>query len=231
MADLQGVTIVIPARNEEQSITEVLDGLAQQPPGLFNEIIVVDGRSTDATVDRCKRYQRLAVRVIDQPRIGKGDAVMAGVDAAHGNIVAIMDADGSHSPQELHTLLAALGPSVDIAKGSRFLKGGASYDMGFVRSLGNRMLTFLVNFLFRTRYTDITYGYMVFRKSSFRKLGFRDTSIAMDAHLMIQAAKNKLKVVEVPCVERARVSGISKAPAVPTGFKNLMLILRSRLGA
>ena len=102
------------------------------------------------------------VRIVRQNRSGKGNALACGFAAATGDIIAMVDADGSADPAEIPQFVQALLDGADFAKGTRFAGGGGSCDITRLRRLGNRVLSGLVNMLCRTRYSDLCYGYNVF---------------------------------------------------------------------
>jgi glycosyltransferase involved in cell wall biosynthesis len=151
------VSVVIPTLNEARNLPHVL---ARLPDGL-HEVIVVDGNSVDDTVATARRL-RPDVRIVIQNRCGKGNALACGFAAATGDIVAMVDADGSADPAEIPRFVKALLDGADFAKGSRFIDGGGSSDITRLRRLGNRMLSGLVNMLCGTEYSDLCYGYNVF---------------------------------------------------------------------
>lgn len=145
---------MIPTLNEALNLPLVLAAV----PECVTEIIVVDGRSTDATIAVALSWPR--VRVEREPRAGKGFALSAGFAAASCDIVVMMDADGSMDPAEIPSFVRALVAGADVAKGSRRMHGGDSSDLTPLRSFGNAALTTTVNLLFGSRYTDLCYGYM-----------------------------------------------------------------------
>jgi glycosyltransferase involved in cell wall biosynthesis len=136
------VSVVIPAMNEAENLPHVFPRL---PDGL-HEVIIVDGRSTDGTVEVARRL-RPDVRIVKQDGKGKGNALAAGFAAATGDIFVTLDADGSTDAAEIPRFVSALCNGADFVKGSRFAQGGASSDITFTRRLGNRGLNALVNAL------------------------------------------------------------------------------------
>ena len=124
-------------------------------------IIVVDGHSIDDSESVVARV-RPDARFLQQTRRGKGNALAVGFAAASGDIIVMFDADGSADPLEIDQFVRALTDGADFAKGSRVLDGGGSADITWSRDLGNRVLTSLTNVTFRTRYTDLCYGYNAF---------------------------------------------------------------------
>jgi glycosyltransferase involved in cell wall biosynthesis len=129
------VSVVIPTLNEAANLPHVF---ARMPPGI-EEVIVVDGHSSDDTVAVARKL-RSDVRVVVQNRRGKGNALACGFAAARGDIIVMLDADGSTDPAEIPLFVDALLDGADFAKGSRFLPGGGSVDITRFRQGGNRLL-------------------------------------------------------------------------------------------
>ena len=138
------VSAVIPALNEERNIGWVLERL----PTSVDEVIVVDGRSTDDTIFAalCSRPD---ARIVQERAPGKGAALRAGFEAANGDVVVMLDADGSMHPREIDRFLAAIDEGFDLVKGSRFLPEGGTTDISRLRAAGNFALLGLANTLYR----------------------------------------------------------------------------------
>ena len=152
------VSVVIPARNEARNLPEVLAAL---PPGL-HEVILVDGASVDGTVE-VARAACPDIRVVAQTRRGKGNAMACGFAAVTGDIVVMLDADGSADPAEIPAFVAALGRRRALRQGHPVRRRRRQRrHHGARRRIGNAGLNGLVNLLFGTRYTDLCYGYNAF---------------------------------------------------------------------
>jgi len=223
-----GLTVVIPTLNEEKSIADLIRELNK---GGFLNILVIDGNSTDCTVQVARE---LGVNVIYQNGKGKGDALRQafsydGLD----DWVVMIDADGSMNPREILSLLGPLGQEADVVKGSRFLPGGFSEDMTISRKLGNKFFVFLVNLLWKAKYTDLCYGYAAFRKDSLRKLypHLKSRNFEIETEIFIKAKKLGLRVKEVPSIELRRRFGKSNLKAFRDGFKILQVIVHESLKA
>jgi len=138
----------------------------------------------------------------------------------------MMDADGSTDGAEIQRFVAALREGADYAKGSRFMPGGGSEDITFLRSAGNRLLCWLVNRLYKTSYTDLCYGYNAFWRSSLPAIMPDCRGFEVETLLNVRAAKAGLHVVEVPSVERPRIHGESNLRPLRDGWRVLRTILR-----
>jgi glycosyltransferase involved in cell wall biosynthesis len=217
------VSVVIPALNEAQNLPSVL---ASIPEDVF-EIVLVDGASIDGTTDVARRC-RPNVRIVAQDANGKGNALACGFAAACGEVIVMLDADGSADGAEIPSFVQALKEGADLAKGSRFIDGGGSADITMLRRIGNRLLGLLVNLLFRTRYTDLCYGYNAIWRRCLPQLSLDCDGFEVETLLNIRAAQTHLTVREVPSFEQRRLSGQSHLNVVRDGFRILILILRER---
>jgi glycosyltransferase involved in cell wall biosynthesis len=220
------VSVVIPALNEAENLPHVLPRL---PEGL-HEVIVVDGRSTDGTVEVARRL-RPDVRIVMQDGRGKGNALAAGFAAATGDIFVMLDADGSTDAAEIPRFVSALCNGADFVKGSRFAQGGASSDITFTRRLGNRGLNALVNALYGTSYTDLCYGYNAFWARCLPYMRVDCDGFEVETLINVRIAKGGLVIHEVPSYERDRIHGSSKLHAVRDGSRVLRTIALERASA
>lgn len=220
------ISVVIPALNEEANIRQVLDAL----PGNVFEVVLVDGGSTDATVE-VARAARPDVHVVQQTRRGKGNALACGFEACTGDIIVMLDADGSTDAAEIPRFIEALKHGAQVAKGSRFTGGGGSSDITLIRKVGNRCLCALVNALYGTGYSDLCYGFNAFWRGSFRQLRIDCDGFEVETLINIRTAKAHLNVVEVPSFEHHRIHGESKLHPARDGWRVLKTILRERFSS
>ena len=225
VAIMPSISVVIPAKNEARNLEHVFATI----PAWVDEIVLVDGHSSDDTV-AVARQLCPAVHLVHQEGRGKGDALQAGFAAATGEIIVMMDADGSTDGQEIPRFVAALATGADFAKGSRFASGGGSDDITFSRHLGNKVLSGLVNFLFGTRYTDLCYGYNAFWGKHLDKLDLVDCDgFEIETVMNVRAAKAGLAIQEIPSYEHLRLHGLSNLKVVRDGIRIGKFILRERL--
>jgi len=218
------VGVVIPARNEEDNLAIVLSRLRDLG---YVDILVIDGNSKDKTVEVAKTY---GANVVFQNGNGKGDAVRQVFNNGYldVDVVALMDADGSMIPEEIPRFIEALNSGADLVKASRFRKGGYTYDMNFIRRVGNFLFRLLVNLLWSTRYTDICYGFGVFTKEAINEMTpfLKSANFEIETEIFIKAKKLGLKVTEVPSVELRRRYGKSNLSAFKDGLRILKTIIR-----
>ena len=216
-----GVTVLICAKNEAENLPYVLPKI----PDLVDEILVVDGHSTDGTVDVVRAFSPRA-RVISQKKFGKGDAVRLGIRESRGDIVVTLDADGQTDPAEIPRFVSVLLMGYDFAKGTRLLYGRPP-EMQFHKWLGNKVLVVAANILFHARYTDIAAGYRAFWKGSIAKVKIRYDGGEMDQELQVKILKMGLRVKEVPYRHLPRLHGGSRFRDLPQGVRNLLAIFIS----
>ena len=231
-ADAPSVSVVIPARNEARNLPRLL---AELPAGLL-EVILVDGASVDDTIAAARRA-RPDIRVVRQTGRGKGNALACGILACAGEVTATLDADGSADPGELAGFVAALVDGADFAKGSRFLPGGGSSDLTVLRRLGNHALVFLMNRVYRTRFSDLCYGYNAFWTRHAAALDLEPIAqteprfgdgFEIETILAAHAATAGLAVSEVASYERPRRYGVSNLKTWRDGSRVLRAIVRER---
>ncbi|MGA2670104.1 MAG: glycosyltransferase family 2 protein [Dehalococcoidia bacterium] len=218
------IAVVVPALNESKNLPHVLPRI----PATVDEILLVDGYSTDNSVEVAKKVCP-RIQVIYQDGKGKGNALRAGIANATGDIIVTIDADGSMDPEQIPAFIAPLLSGYDYVKGSRFLPGSDTLDMPWLRRLGNRIFTILVNLLYGTRYTDLCYGYNAFWKKSLEPLKLKSDGFEIETEMHIQAAKAKLKIAEVPSFERARLDGKTNLKTFRDGWRILRTILWERV--
>jgi glycosyltransferase involved in cell wall biosynthesis len=221
---MPSVSVVIPAKNEARNLEHVFGTI----PEWVDEVVLVDGHSSDDTVAVAQKLNP-DVRIVHQEGRGKGDALQVGFEAAKGEIIVMMDADGSTDGGEIPRFVAALTTGADFAKGSRFASGGGSDDITFSRQLGNRILSLLVNGLFGTRYTDLCYGYNAFWAKHLSKLDLDCDGFEIETVMNVRAAKVGLTIQEIPSYEYLRLHGMSNLRVVRDGIRIAKFIVREWL--
>ncbi len=217
------VSLVIPAKNEARNLAHVLERL----PDCVDEVILVDGRSSDVT--RLMAHTcRSDVRILTEAAQGKGHALRAGFEAARGDVIVAMDADGSMSPEEIPQYLYFLEHGYDFVKGSRFVAGGGSLDITLIRKLGNRALLAAANLLFEGQFSDLCYGFFAFHRKFLRHLGLRSAGFEIETELVVRAHVLGLRIAEVPSIELPRRGGHSNLHAFRDGQRVLRTLVSER---
>jgi glycosyltransferase involved in cell wall biosynthesis len=216
-------SVVIPAKNEATNVGWVLRRL----PDSIDEVILVDGRSRDGTAQVARSAYPDVIVVADDAR-GKGAAMRAGMELARGDVIVLLDADGSMDPQEIDRFVQA-GAAADLVKGSRFRRPGGSEDLTLIRALGNYALRAVANRLYRARLTDLCYGFCAVRRDALPVLQLRSDGFEIEAEMTARALRSRLRVVEVPSFEACRRSGQSNLRTFKDGTRVLRTLVVERL--
>ena len=219
-------TVIIPALNEAECIADVITELRTQPE--VDEILVVDGHSTDGTADIVRR---LGVRVALQEGRGYGMAMQTGLKQARGEVIIPLDADGSYDPKDIRRLLACIANGYDVAFASRYLPQSGSHDDTPIRYVGNKMFTFLLRLVHGVNISDSLFLYVAARKTVFEQLNLNSAGFEYCIEFPIKVRRAGLSYTEVPSFERKRIAGDSKVNAMWDGLRILGYMLRWRFKA
>lgn len=214
------VTLLIPARNEADCIGTVL---ADVDPAVIDEVIVVDGHSTDGTPELVRE---MGFKVVDQEGLGYGLAIRTGVKHASGDVITMVDADGSYRLEDIPLLLDCLKKGYDIAYGSRYLPGSGSADDTPIRYAGNMIFTGLLRLMHGVKISDSLFLYVAAHRKVFEALPMTSTGFDYCIEFPIRAHKMGFTYTEVPSFEKARVAGDSKVNAMSDGVMILRTMLR-----
>jgi glycosyltransferase involved in cell wall biosynthesis len=217
--DAPRVSVVIPTLNEAGNLPHVLPRI----PSWIHELILVDGLSRDDTVAVAKEHAPRAKVLMEGTR-GKGAALRAGFAEAEGDIIVMLDADGSTDPREIAAFVGLLVAGADVVMGSRFALGGGTDDMETHRKVGNWFLTRLVRAGFGARYSDLCYGYTAFWRDVLPALDGPFRGFEVETVLHIRAVRAGLRIAEVPSFEKLRISGTTNLRTVRDGFRVLRAI-------
>jgi glycosyltransferase involved in cell wall biosynthesis len=216
------VSAVIPTLNEAENLRWLLPRLTG-----VDEVVIVDGESTDGTADVARLLRPDAV-IISEPPSGKGTAMRTGMAAASCDVIIMLDADGSMDPAEFDSFLSLICRGFDFVKGSRYACGGGSDDLTGVRRIGNRTLTRLANMLYRTRWSDLCYGYVALRRSVVHRLQLESTGFEIETEMCVNAVRAGLRMAEVASHESDRRFGVSNLNTFRDGWRVLKTMVRLR---
>jgi CheY-like chemotaxis protein len=220
------VSVIIPTLNEADNLPLIFPYF---PMNWVDEMILVDGCSTDGTIEVARRLFP-SIKVVLEKTPGKGAALKAGYRAATGDILVVLDADGSHDPREIPRFVSALMEGADFVKGSRFAPGGGTTDMPRYRQMGNGAFVILTNLLFSASFTDLCYGFHAFWKYCLDAIDLEDVNgFEIDTALYLGALRTRLRITEVPSFEGYRFNGQGKLKTLPDGWRVLMTITRQSL--
>ena len=218
------ITVVVPTRDEEGLVGEIVDAVRPYA----NEVLVVDGHSRDRTRDIAVEH---GARVILDRGKGKGDALRLAFDAAAGDVLVFIDADGSHDPKDIPAMVAPiLAGQSDMVVGSRG-KGGSDELHGtieqFIRYVGSQLIMLAINYRWNVRLTDSQNGFRAIRKDVGKKLGLTSNLTTIEQEMLMKALKQGYRVSEIASHEYERKWGTSKVVVWKLWFAYVWSFLRN----
>lgn len=216
MSEVSMVSIVIPALNEAGTIGETINTIRESIK-YPHEIIVVDGDSTDGTQEIVKRT---GCKLIIEPRRGYGLALKVGMKHAKGEIIVIVDGDGTYEVKDVNKLIDTLtGEGAALCLAARKFLGEKSMDLP--NYVGNKIITLLFNILYRQRLTDTQSGFRAIRKSAIENAKLEEDDMAFATEMLIQFSRKGYRIVEVPTSYKPRKYGKSKLKRLKAGLEIL----------
>lgn len=220
-------SIVVSARNEEETIGEVLGGLTN----MTDDLIVIDGHSSDRTAAIA---EACGARVIQDNGRGKGDAVRVGLANARHGITVLIDADGSHDPGDIPMLVAPIvAGEAELVMGSRML-GGSEELFGslseVIRLMGSLVISLSINYRFGVRLTDYQNGFRAIKTDVGRRIGLTSDITTIEQEMAIKCLKYGYRVIERPTHEYRRKAGVSKINVMRVSHRYVWNLLCGILG-
>lgn len=223
------ISIIIPAKDEEETIEKVLtevNSITQKYKNIIWEVIVVADHCIDKTEEIAKKNSAQVIQ--NEKSAGKGNALSTGFKQAKGDIIIMMDADYSHKAEDIPSLIKPLeNEKIGLVIASRCLGGSGEYT--FIRSLGNIFLTFILNKLMHLKLTDGLNGFKAFKKDIIKNQKFSSKSFEIEIELIYYTLLKKKNIIEIPSYERARAGGQMKSHAIKHGTRFLWYILNKGL--
>jgi glycosyltransferase involved in cell wall biosynthesis len=211
-------TLAILVLNEIEAIQKVLPQIRRD---WVDEIIVVDGGSTDGTIEYCEAE---GLKVLRQKERGYGRGMHELIAIAKGDIIIEFMGDGNCKPATIPLLVQKIREGYDLVIGSRYMEGAKSYDDTPITRLGNWGFTRLINLLFRGSFKDAMMGYRAYRKDAFLKLDLDSPGLCFPTQGSIQFARYGFRIAEIPSDEPKRLGGVRKAQNFKTGIELCRMI-------
>jgi dolichol-phosphate mannosyltransferase len=215
------VSVVIPTLNEAGNIREALDTIDRELT-FPNEVIVVDGNSTDGTIEIVKDSR---ARLIIEPRRGYGLALRVGMKAAKGNVVVMVDGDGTYEIKHVNRLVQRMiDTDAELCLATRMYDPNKA--MGLFNFVGNKLITFCFNMLYKQNFSDTQSGFRAISQSALEKVNFKETDMPFATEMLIKFSRKGFKMVEVPSNYKFRRYGKTKLKPFNSGIEILATILK-----
>ncbi len=215
------VSVVIPTLNEAGNIREALATI-EKAVTYPKEIIVVDGNSTDGTLDIVKEAN---CRLIIEPRRGYGIALRSGMKQAKGNVIIMVDGDGTYEFRHIDRLVDTM-----VKKNAAMVLATRMYDpnkaMGMVNFVANKVITFFYDLFFAQYLSDTQSGFRAISRAAFEKVKLKEDDMSFATEMLVVFAKESFKMVEVPTTYKARKYGKPKMRRIKSGVEIFTTMFR-----
>ena len=211
---MKNLTLIIPAKNESESLPKVLEELKDYEC----KITIILESSDIETIDAIKNFN---CKIIHQSDKGYGNALIEGINNVETEYLCIFNADGSFNPKYLGGMLDACKNNLDFIFASRYMIDGGSDDDTLLTKIGNYIFSTIGNIFFSLKLSDILYTFLLGKTASFKKLNLQSKDFCLCVEMPIKAKRNKMNFVDISSYERKRIAGIKKVNA----FKDGLLIL------
>tara|TARA_Y100000996_G_scaffold311953_1_gene248257 strand:- start:6 stop:671 length:666 start_codon:yes stop_codon:yes gene_type:complete len=213
------VAIIILTLNEIDGVRVILPKIKKE---WADEIVVIDGGSTDGTIEECKK---MGFQVINQKNKGHGGGILTGVEYTKSDIIIIFGPDGNHEPDEILQLIEKMNEGYDQVIISRFGKESENLDAGLIDGFGNKMFTFVANVIFGGNMTDTLNESRSITRKAFEELKFDAMQLDSTFQMSIRGMKRKQKMIEIVGNEGRRIGGKRKMKPFQTGCRLVKRIL------
>jgi len=218
---MDNLTLIMPAKNESESLPQVLDDLKKFK---LKTIIVLE-KEDFRTIESINKYQDIVI--LYQENKGYGDALIEGINKVNTEYFCIFNADGSFLSSELKNMYNLLNNnSTDFVFGSRYMPGASSEDDTIITLIGNKLFSFIGNFFFILGISDILYTYVMGNTQKAKNLNLKSKDFAFCVELPIKAKKNGHRLISSPSNEKPRIAGKKKVNAFKDGFMILIAMIK-----
>jgi len=215
------VSVVIPTLNEAGNIQEALETIDREL-AYPKEIIVVDGNSTDGTLDIVRKAN---CRVIIEPRRGYGLALRRGMKEAKGDVIIMVDGDGTYEVHHINRLLTRMMETdAEMCLATRMYDPNKA--MGFFNFVGNKLITFCFNMVYKQNLSDTQSGFRAISHAAIEKVDLKETDMPFATEMLIKFAHKGFKMVEIPSNYKVRKYGKTKLRPINSGIEILATIVK-----
>ena len=214
------LTLIIPAKNEAESLPKVLSELKD----CGFKIIVIVEESDISTIESIKNFE---CEIVYQPDKGYGNALIEGINNVESDYLCIFNADGSFDPKYLDQMLRCSENEIDFVFASRYMDGGGSDDDTFLTKIGNYFFSTFGKIFFSLKISDILFTFVLVKTESFKKLNLQSNDFCLCVEMPIKAKRLKMNMIDIPSFERSRIAGKKKVNEFRDGFKILVYMIRS----
>jgi glycosyltransferase involved in cell wall biosynthesis len=212
--------LIITTLNEVVGVKKIVPKIKKE---WLDEIIFVDGGSTDGTIEEAKR---MGFKVIIQKQKGHGAAVLEGVNAIKSDNFILFGPDGNDEPEKIPELIEKIKEGYDQVLVTRFGKGSVNLDAGIIDTFGNKMFTFLANVFFGGYWTDTLNESRIISKKAFQELNFDAMDLSSTQQMSIRGLKRRQKICEILGNEGERIGGVRKMKPLPVGASLSLRIIK-----
>ena len=217
---MENLTLIIPAKDEAESLPEVLKELKDFR---CNTIIILE-ETDKVTIESIKNFN---CKIVFQSGNGYGNALIDGIKNVETEYLCIFNADGSFKPTDLNKMLKICENNKDFVFASRYMKEGGSDDDTTVTKIGNFMFSLIGNIFFSLKLSDILYTYLLGKTEAFKKLKLKSNDFCLCVEMPIKAKKQNMKMIDTPSFERKRIAGKKKVSEFRDGLKILVYMMKS----
>jgi len=216
---MKNLTLIIPAKNESDSLPAVLEEIKDYECKLIIILEVSD-------IETIKVAKNFDCKIIHQSDKGYGNALIEGMQNVETDYLCIFNADGSFDPKYLNDMLNTCKKNLDFVFASRYMSGGGSDDDTFLTKIGNFIFSGIGNVFFSLKLSDILYTFLLGKTESFKRLSLKSKDFCLCVEMPIKAKKNKMNFIDMPSYERKRIAGKKKVNEFKDGFKILIYMVK-----